>query len=47
MNPAKIQKMDEEVAKWSRKDPQAIKKGMIHPRKYTRFNALLFKKEYN
>ena len=33
MNPAKIQKMDEEVAKWSRKDPMAIKKGMVHPRK--------------
>ena len=34
MNPAKITKMDEEVQKWSRKDPMAIKKGMILPRKF-------------
>lgn len=33
MNPAKITKMDEEVQKWSRKDPMAIKKGMLLPRK--------------
>ena len=31
MNPAKITKMDEEVAKWSRKDPAGIKKGMVKP----------------
>lgn len=31
MNPAKISKMDEEVQKWSRKDPMAIKKAMVHP----------------
>uniref|UniRef100_A0A1B6LDR3 Fork-head domain-containing protein n=1 Tax=Graphocephala atropunctata TaxID=36148 RepID=A0A1B6LDR3_9HEMI len=31
MNPAKIMKMDEEVAKWSRKDPSAIKKAMVCP----------------
>ncbi|XP_053698264.1 uncharacterized protein LOC128745262 [Sabethes cyaneus] len=31
MNPAKITKMDEEVQKWSRKDPQAIRKAMVHP----------------
>ncbi|KAK9892867.1 hypothetical protein WA026_022548 [Henosepilachna vigintioctopunctata] len=31
MNPAKISKMDEEVQKWSRKDPSAIKKAMVHP----------------
>jgi forkhead box protein N len=31
MNPAKITKMDEEVLKWSRKDPMAIKKAMVHP----------------
>lgn len=31
MNPAKISKMDDEVAKWSRKDPYAIKKAMICP----------------
>ena len=33
MNPAKVTKMDEEVLKWSRKDPNAIKKGMRLPRK--------------
>ena len=31
MNPEKITKMDEEVKKWSRKDPQAIKKAMVYP----------------
>uniref|UniRef100_A0A1B6CS16 Fork-head domain-containing protein n=1 Tax=Clastoptera arizonana TaxID=38151 RepID=A0A1B6CS16_9HEMI len=31
MNPAKIAKMDDEVAKWSRKDPSAIKKAMVNP----------------
>lgn len=31
MNPAKISKMDEEVAKWSKKDPSAIKKAMVCP----------------
>lgn len=31
MNPAKITKMDDEVQKWSRKDPMAIKKAMIFP----------------
>ena len=31
MNPNKIQKMNEEVQKWSRKDPMAIKKGMAMP----------------
>ncbi|XP_044269377.1 forkhead box protein P1 [Tribolium madens] len=31
MNPAKISKMDEEVQKWSRKDPSAIRKAMINP----------------
>lgn len=31
MNPAKIAKMDDEVAKWSRKDPLAIKNAMIYP----------------
>lgn len=33
MNPAKISKMDEEVQKWSRKDPSAIRKAMINPGK--------------
>lgn len=31
MNPTKIAKMDDEVAKWSRKDPLAIKNAMIYP----------------
>lgn len=31
MNPSKISKMDEEVQKWSRKDPSAIKKAMVNP----------------
>lgn len=34
MNPAKISKMDEEVRKWSRKDPVAIRKAMVNPGKY-------------
>lgn len=31
MNPTKITKMDEEVQKWSRKDPLAIRKAMVYP----------------
>ncbi|CAG9760517.1 unnamed protein product [Ceutorhynchus assimilis] len=31
MNPDKINKMDEEVQKWSRKDPMSIKKAMVYP----------------
>ncbi|KAL1116723.1 hypothetical protein AAG570_005195 [Ranatra chinensis] len=31
MNPSKISKMDDEVAKWSRKDPQAIRRAMKFP----------------
>ncbi|XP_055587209.1 forkhead box protein J3 isoform X2 [Uranotaenia lowii] len=31
MNPAKINKMDDEVQKWSRKDPMAIRRAMVHP----------------
>nr|CAD7428135.1 unnamed protein product [Timema monikensis] len=31
MNPSKIAKMDEEVQKWSKKDPVAIKKAMVYP----------------
>ena len=31
MNPTKVTKMDEEVQKWSRKDPMAIKKAMVYP----------------
>ncbi|XP_063227648.1 forkhead box protein A2-like isoform X2 [Bacillus rossius redtenbacheri] len=31
MNPEKIAKMDEEVLKWSKKDPVGIKKAMVYP----------------
>ncbi|XP_059472828.1 forkhead box protein A2-B isoform X2 [Neocloeon triangulifer] len=31
MNPSKLSKMDEEVQKWSRKDPQAIRRAMVIP----------------
>lgn len=31
MNPAKIAKMDDEVLKWSKKDPMAIKIAMVYP----------------
>lgn len=31
MNPSKIVKMDEEIQKWSRKDPMAIRKAMVFP----------------
>lgn len=31
MNPSKITKMDEEVQKWSRKDPMAIRNAMVFP----------------
>ncbi len=34
MNPAKITKLDEEVHKWSQKDPAGIKKGMLLPGTY-------------
>jgi forkhead box protein N len=33
MNPSKMSKMDEEVQKWSRKDPQAIRRAMVIPGK--------------
>lgn len=31
MNPLKIGKMDDEIQKWSRKDPMAIRKAMVFP----------------
>ncbi|XP_050436449.1 forkhead box protein P1 [Adelges cooleyi] len=31
MNPSKIAKMDDEMQKWSRKDPSAIKRAMLNP----------------
>lgn len=31
MNPCKVEKMDEEVLKWNRKDPLAIRQSMAKP----------------
>jgi len=31
MNPSKISKMDDEMQKWSRKDPSAIRRAMLNP----------------
>lgn len=48
MNPTKVGKMDEEVQKWSRKDPQAIKKAMVYPGKNcvpTYLNYIFFSKK--
>merc|ERR1711981_953921 len=47
MNPNKIQKMNEEVQKWSRKDPQAIKKGMAMPDALPALERGEMKKDYN
>jgi len=47
MNPNKIQKMNEEVQKWSRKDPQAIKKGMAVPDCLPMLERGEMKKDYN
>jgi len=47
MNPAKITKMDEEVLKWSRKDPMAIKKGMVHPHTLEKLERGEMIKDYN
>lgn len=47
MNPAKINKMDEEVLKWSRKDPMAIKKGMVHPHTLEKLERGEMIKDYN
>lgn len=37
MHPDKISKMDEEVQKWSRKDPSAIRRAMVYPGNYFSF----------
>lgn len=42
MNPSKVGKMDEEVQKWSRKDPQAIKKAMVYPGNFLSFVHTFF-----
>lgn len=47
MNPNKIQKMNEEVQKWSRKDPMAIKKGMAMPELLSALERGEMKKDYN
>jgi len=47
MNPNKIQKMNEEVQKWSRKDPMAIKKGMAMPECLPALERGEMKKDYN
>jgi len=47
MNPEKIQKMDEEVKKWSRKDPQAIKKAMVYPHTLEALERGGMVKDYN
>ena len=36
MNPSKIKKMDEEIAKWNKKDLVAIKRSMANPGKQLR-----------
>eukprot|EP00094_Tigriopus_californicus_P001386 TCALIF_01342-PA protein Name:"Similar to FOXN1 Forkhead box protein N1 (Homo sapiens)" AED:0.09 eAED:0.09 QI:2/1/0.75/1/1/0.75/4/1080/584 len=47
MNPAKISKMEEEVLKWSRKDPMAIKKGMLLPHTLESLERGEMVKDYN
>nr|XP_018672849.2 forkhead box protein N1 [Ciona intestinalis] len=36
LNPAKVGKMEEEVQKWKRKDPEAIRKSMSNPEEFDR-----------
>jgi len=36
MNPAKITKMEEEIQKWKRKDPESIRKSMSNPEAFDR-----------
>lgn len=47
MNPEKITKMDEEVKKWSRKDPMAIKKAMVYPHTLEALERGGMVKDYN
>lgn len=47
MNPAKVTKMEEEIAKWSRKDPVGIKKGMVIPENLEFLERGEMKKDYN
>jgi hypothetical protein len=47
MNPEKVAKMDEEVRKWSRKDPMAIKKAMYYPNTLEALERGEMVKDYN
>jgi hypothetical protein len=47
MNPEKVAKMDEEVKKWSRKDPMAIKKAMYYPNTLEALERGEMVKDYN
>ncbi|XP_021925671.1 uncharacterized serine-rich protein C215.13 isoform X3 [Zootermopsis nevadensis] len=47
MNPAKIAKMDEEVQKWSKKDPMAIRKAMICPENLEMLERGEMKREFS
>jgi len=47
MNPEKVTKMDEEVKKWSRKDPMAIKKAMVFPHTLEALERGAMVKDYN
>ena len=47
MNKEKITKMDEEVKKWSRKDPMAIKKAMYFPNTLEALERGEMVKDYN
>ena len=47
MNPEKINKMDDEVKKWSKKDPMAIKKAMYYPNTLEMLERGEMVKDYN
>ena len=47
MNKEKIAKMDDEVKKWSRKDPMAIKKAMYYPATLEALERGEMVKDYN
>ncbi|CAL8088933.1 unnamed protein product [Orchesella dallaii] len=47
LNPAKIHKMDEEVQKWSRKDPIAIRKAMSDPENLELIEKGELKRDYS
>ncbi|XP_021957755.1 uncharacterized protein LOC110853746 isoform X1 [Folsomia candida] len=47
LNPAKIHKMDEEVQKWSRKDPMSIRRAMSDPENLELLERGEMKKDYS